>query len=72
MRDCRSTAFSWVPGAFSNFFLAEVKDLGIDHDVMTLEIALDSTLGIHSLHLDDAQVILAHYRGSRKDWDQQW
>lgn len=27
---------------------------------------------IQSLHSDDAQVILAHYRGSRKDWDQQW
>ena len=40
MRDCSSIIFYWVPGAFFAFFLAEVKDLGIDHDVMTLEMAL--------------------------------
>lgn len=63
-----STAFSWVPDAFSTFFCWGERswnwswrdDLG------------NCFRCIHSLHSDDAQVILAHYRGSRKDWDQQW
>lgn len=70
MRDRSSTAFYSVPGAFSTFlFMPRWKILEL---IMTWWPWKWHFRCIHSLHSDDAQVILAHYRGSRKDWDQQW